>query len=284
VRKKVIYILGAGRSGTTVIDIVLGNNDDIFSCGELVRYSELKAEPHGFLPDSKNYIFWKKIEKKLFERLPSSHDELFRMSRKMEFHPSFFFNFFNLTSRKNRQLYKEYTNTFFDILFESIDQNIVVDSSKYAGRGLGLLRSLKYDLFILYVVRDPVRVVQSFAKKDVEQMPKNYWVANIYYFLVNLICRLVALTAKKSRVYILKYENFLANPAKELENIQNAFDIDLQKSIQTANENGKFEVGLLFEGNRIRLQKTMQLQKERPIYKIGLKSYATRIFNILWWR
>ena len=282
--KKVIYVLGAGRSGTTVIDIVLGNNDDIFSCGELVRYSELKAEPHGFPPDSENYIFWKNIEQKLFDRLPSSHDELFRISRKLEFHPSFFFNLFKLTSRKNKQLYKEYINTFFDILFESIEQNIVVDSSKYAGRGLGLLRALKYDLFIIYVVRDPVRVINAFAKTDVEQMPKKYWVANIYYFLINFICRIVTMMAKKPRVYPLKYENFLSNPAKELENIQEAFGIDLSRSIQTVSENGDFEVGHLFEGNRIRLQKTLRLKKELPIQKMNLKSYLTRLFNILWWR
>ena len=283
-KKKVIYILGTGRSGTTVIDIVVGNNDDIFSCGELVRYSELKAEPHGFPPDSENYIFWKNIEQKLFDRLPSSHDELFRISRKLEFHPSFFFNLFKLTSRKNKQLYKEYINTFFDILFESIEQNIVVDSSKYAGRGLGLLRALKYDMFIIYVVRDPVSVVNAFAKTGVEQMPKNYWVANIYYFLINFICRIVTMMAKKSRVYTLKYENFLSNPAKELENIQEAFGIDLSRSIQISGENGDFEVGLLFEGNRIRLQKTLRLKKEPPIQKMTLKSYLSRLFNILWWR
>ena len=283
-KKKVIYILGTGRSGTTVIDIVVGNNDDIFSCGELVRYSELKAEPHGFPPDSENYIFWKNIEQKLFDRLPSSHDELFRISRKLEFHPSFFFNLFKLTSRKNKQLYKKYINTFFDILFESIEQNIVVDSSKYAGRGLGLLRALKYDLFIIYVVRDPVRVINAFAKTDVEQMPKKYWVANIYYFLINFICRIVTMMAKKPRVYPLKYENFLSNPAKELENIQEAFGIDLSRSIQTVSENGDFEVGHLFEGNRIRLQKTLRLKKELPIQKMNLKSYLTRLFNILWWR
>ena len=283
-KKKVIYILGTGRSGTTVIDIVVGNNDDIFSCGELVRYSELKAEPHGFPPDSKNYIFWKNIEQKLFDRLSTSHDELFRISRKLEFHPAFFFNLFKLTSRKNKQLYQEYINTFFDILFDSIEQNIVVDSSKYAGRGLGLLRALKYDMFIIYVVRDPVSVVNAFAKTGVEQMPKNYWVANIYYFLINFICRIVTMMAKKSRVYTLKYENFLSNPAKELENIQEAFGIDLSRSIQISGENGDFEVGLLFEGNRIRLQKTLRLKKELPIQKMNLKSYLTRLFNILWWR
>lgn len=282
-KKKVIYILGTGRSGTTVIDIVLGKNDDIFSCGELVRFSELKAEPHGFPKDSLNYLFWKKIDKKLFARLSSTHEALFRLSRKIEFHPSFFFNLFHLIPRKDKKRYQEYVNTFFDILFQSIHQNVVVDSSKYAGRALGLLRCLKYDLFIIYVVRDPVRVVRSFAKKNVEQLPKKYLMANIYYFLINFLCRIVIFMAGKSHVYTLKYENFLADPASELENIQNASGIDLQKSIQTARKEGEFEVGFLFEGNRIRLQKKIQLQKERSKKKMDFKSYATRLLNIIWW-
>jgi hypothetical protein len=33
--RKVLYILGWGRSGTTVLDNILGEADDVFSCGEL---------------------------------------------------------------------------------------------------------------------------------------------------------------------------------------------------------------------------------------------------------
>ena len=36
---KVYYIAGAGRSGSTMLDAVLGNCDDFFSCGELINFT-----------------------------------------------------------------------------------------------------------------------------------------------------------------------------------------------------------------------------------------------------
>ena len=36
--QKIVYIMGAGRSGTTLLDIMLGNNPGIFSAGELNRF------------------------------------------------------------------------------------------------------------------------------------------------------------------------------------------------------------------------------------------------------
>ena len=44
---KVIYILGAGRSGSTLLDIILGNNGGVLSCGELRKFEELSGRPRG---------------------------------------------------------------------------------------------------------------------------------------------------------------------------------------------------------------------------------------------
>jgi len=39
-RPKILYIVGAGRSGSTILDIALGNSPEICSSGELVRLPE----------------------------------------------------------------------------------------------------------------------------------------------------------------------------------------------------------------------------------------------------
>jgi len=284
VKEKVIYILGAGRSGTTIIDIVLGNNKNIFSCGELVRFSELRSEPRGVSPESENYRFWKGIEETLFKAFPTSHERLFQLFRKMEYLSSFFMHLFGWRSRKVRQEYKEYIKTFFGILFDTIDESIVIDSSKYAGRALGLLNCLDYDIYLIYVIRDPVMVVKSFAKRNVEQPSKGFISANIYYFIANLMCRIVVMKAKKSHVYILNYENFIRNPVQELNHIQSHFKIDLSESIRLARSQEPFTVGYLFDGNRIRLQKSFQIQKNNLTPIMNLKSYLTRFLNVLWWK
>ena len=63
-KPKIIYIIGAGRSGTTLLDIVLGNAEDIFSAGELNRFSKLQGIPHD-ARDEKVQQFWKQVKEDL---------------------------------------------------------------------------------------------------------------------------------------------------------------------------------------------------------------------------
>ena len=62
-QKKIIFIMGAGRSGTTILDIALGNADGVFSCGELNRYPVRKGIPTGFHKMPDRGIFWKRFTK-----------------------------------------------------------------------------------------------------------------------------------------------------------------------------------------------------------------------------
>ena len=40
-----IYVLGAGRSGTTLLDVVLGSAAGAFSCGEIRKFLQLDGRP-----------------------------------------------------------------------------------------------------------------------------------------------------------------------------------------------------------------------------------------------
>ena len=61
---KIIYILGSGRSGTTLLDILLGNEPSFFSAGELNRIPKLDFHPH----DPRDELvlkFWEEVKKML---------------------------------------------------------------------------------------------------------------------------------------------------------------------------------------------------------------------------
>ncbi len=57
---KIIYIIGAGRSGTTLLDIILGNEDSFFSSGELNRYLKREGIPH-CARDKHVSLFWEEV-------------------------------------------------------------------------------------------------------------------------------------------------------------------------------------------------------------------------------
>nr|MDA3930844.1 hypothetical protein [Prolixibacteraceae bacterium] len=61
---KIIYILGTGRTGTTLLGIALNNNPQIFDAGEILKFIKLHGQPHGFSKNSDNYRFWANVYQK----------------------------------------------------------------------------------------------------------------------------------------------------------------------------------------------------------------------------
>jgi hypothetical protein len=57
-KKKIVYIMGLGRSGTTLMDVVLGNGQHCFSGGELCRYPLRKGIRRTTPIDSPKRQFW----------------------------------------------------------------------------------------------------------------------------------------------------------------------------------------------------------------------------------
>lgn len=58
---KVIYISGIGRSGSTLLDLLISTNDSVFSVGEIYKYNELKKRNIECSCGNKfnKCIFWK---------------------------------------------------------------------------------------------------------------------------------------------------------------------------------------------------------------------------------
>ena len=72
---KLIYIIGSGRSGTTLLDILLGNAKDSFSAGELNRFTTRNGIPPKRDESSLENKFWRNVREKLpksyFDRIDS---------------------------------------------------------------------------------------------------------------------------------------------------------------------------------------------------------------------
>jgi len=278
--------MGAGRSGTTLLDIILGNSEDIFSCGELVRFPTLRGIPHGSKKNDFKYTFWSKIEKKFFSKFPKiiTYDDLLTLSMKIEFHRSFLINFFGFLPSKHLKMYKVYINNLFSSIFEEIDENIIIDSSKYPSRALALSRYLDYELYCIYLIRNPAHVVNAFQKKDIEQPSKNYFSANIYYFIINLYSTFVKFIIYKRNFVMIKYDDLVDNPMECLKKIESTFKIHLSKSKKLIENNKELNVGLLFDGNRIRQSKTINLKRKAYKKTSGIKNLLPIIINFFWWK
>ena len=286
-KRTVIYIIGAGRSGTTLLDIILGNAAGVRSCGELVRFPELHGNPHGVEPGSDNCIFWKRVQSRLESRLGGAIDfsQLERLVSRVDYHRSFLATYFNTLKPDTIASYARYTGALYDSIFDEIDETVIVDSSKYPSRALALYRYLDYDIRYVYLARHPAMVVKSFARRGLEQSYKNFLAANQYYFLANMACNIALGKMRDARIARLTYEQLTGDPVTALKEVQHGIDIDLGAVIEKVADRRELDVHYLFEGNRIRLQKSLVLRpgadrREKP----DIRDRVSGLINSYWWR
>lgn len=277
--KKIIYIIGAGRSGTTLLDVALGNADNIFSCGELNRYPVREGIPTGFQHAPERLTFWKNFT----EGFSKNHDlkKQAILHDEFEYHTGLVKKILGSSRREKYDQYQNFLRDFYARIFDSIEEDVIVDSSKYPGRALGISDALPYEINYIYIKRDPVSVVKSFAKQDVYLPPKSWLNANIYYFLVNSLCKYaIRKLRKKHKVYEIKYEDLISRPEGLLEDIQQALNLDLSKAIGIIGKDEYLTVGELFEGNSMRIKPQIKLRRsQQKKHEKNLRNGVTRLLN-----
>lgn len=283
-KKKVLYIVGTGRSGSTLLEITLGNSKDIFDAGELVRFFKKEGKPHGFSEESDNFMFWQKISDLFFSIYPNvSYSELYRLCNKIEYHKQFIRNLLQLKNKSLTSQYEKIINDLFNVIFSQIEEDWLIDSSKYPGRALALERYLNYEVYYIYLIRNPKGVVKSLGKKNIEQYSQSFLSANIYYFIINLYANIIKVLIPKRRFISVKYENFIYDPIKELRRIERKFDINMYKPCHILKTNSPLKPGLLFDGNRIRMNSEIYLKRSNVKFKKNFKNILTDLVNGIWY-
>lgn len=280
--RKLIYILGAGRSGTTLLDIMLGNNSNAVSLGEINRFYKRSGQPPHRDSDSSTYKFWTIIKSNLKDKGHSNLSELNSLFQKNEYHTSFLKTIFKINNHK----YRNCLNDMYIAINEKSNKEVIIESSKYPCRALNISNYVKNkDLSIhyIYLKKDPVSVVSSFQKADIEQPKKGFLSANLYYFFVNILCSVILfiIKLKGHNTKIIKYEDLVANPVEVLVDLQYHFKIDQQELINKIENNTPLETGLLFDGNRIRLEDSIILRNQSKTINKNFKYYFTRTLNYI---
>ena len=280
---KIIYVISTGRSGSTILDILLGNGKDILSCGELNRYVIRGGSPTYWRhkKGSPTRVFWENIKAKLEAKFSAEFElqELKKVIQQFEYHSNFLnFN----TNKKQFAIYSDFVTKLNATIFENIEQSIIVDSSKYPARALKLAKILDCEIDFIYLRRDPRGVVKSFSKQGITQSSKSWLAANLYYLSVNLLCKFtVYKLRKKHKVIKVSYEALVGQPIETLEFIQKELQINLQPVIEKIKTDNFLIVGPLFEGNRMRMTDKVKLKQHVTHYPNTIKNMFIRIINFL---
>jgi hypothetical protein len=277
--------MGAGRSGTTVLDIVLGNAEGAVSCGELNRFARHRGEPPLVEPESARGRFWARVRAALRQRMARlDFDRLAALEHRHAYHTGALRALLPGASDGEGARYERYVRDLYDSLFEVSGARTLIDSSKYPGRALRVHRALAGSatrVVFVYLRRDPVDVVRSFAKRGIEQPSKSWIAASLYYAVVNALCLAAAgwLRRGAREVVALSYEELLRDPQAALRKIAQGLHLELA-GVERCLSANEFRVGPLFHGNRIRLKPAIALESERGARRrLSWREKLIRILN-----
>ncbi|GAB4293364.1 MAG: sulfotransferase [Ignavibacteriaceae bacterium] len=257
-KRTLVYILGAGRSGSTILGILLGNLPGVFYAGELHYWNIFNGSPSNNLQEAKK--FWSEVKEEFNDAQIHFESDYLKY---LEHHYSMFF----LPWIFKRYLLKQYliyNQKLLSIIFNKSKKQIIVDSSHYPFRAFYLRRLSDIQIKIIYLYRNPVEVVKSFLKRNIEHKYKNPISSNIYLFFVSLLSVIVFFTFRKQNRFRLKYESLISDTERTLDALRNYL------SVQTdIIDTKKLKTGYIFQSNRIRHKEFISIEQKQDDSKFN---------------
>ena len=257
--EKLAYITGSGRSGSTLLDMLLSTNSDIAALGEVHRYSisfnkitnahlctcgetieecpfwtkvSREIQKKGKAPEELKTA-WEQYEKipenpkgdNIIEYLPPKHylqrANFFNILLSARL--SFLFPYAKFISKKIRQGDKIFKDSWdlYECVAGAQDAKVVVDGSKTPGRLMGLCAYKRKPVYVIYLCRDGRAVTHARMKRQGVSME---YAAKAWVLEHKKIFR--ALRAYNTSRLFIKYEALCKNTDQVLSTISAFLDVD----------------------------------------------------------
>ncbi|MHA1273459.1 MAG: sulfotransferase domain-containing protein [Promethearchaeota archaeon] len=295
--KKIIYLAGYGRSGSTILERILGANKNIIALGELKDFLYLldSFEERCSCGEKLNFCsFWNPICNDF-----RSMNLLNLKKNQLNFESIFgFCHLFLKNKKSNREEYKKFLENLFSRIISQSNNEIkyVTDSSKTAResffRPLLLKEINNIEVKMIHIVKDGRACLYSNLTGSNRLMEKGIdarvpWAGLrtvISWPLANLAAHLFQLISDKGDYFRLRYEDFLKEPEKYLKELGNFLDIDFSPQIKMINREEIIPLSHQIAGNRIRSQVNLRLNgKNKEVWKKKLSWQYRLLFWLFDW-
>jgi hypothetical protein len=267
-RPKVIYVLGAGRSGSTILGVTLGNCEGVFYAGELDKWLGRRGESP--LPGAERASFWEQV------RAGVAAADLFgSATRCLERSSALVQPRCWRARRRLRSRYRRVAQELYLAVARTAQATHIVDTSHYPLRARELQALDGIELYLLFAVREPHSVVASFGREDVIERRFGPLAANAYMFLTYLVSTWVFLRHPRGRRLVMRHEDFRADPARAIRQV-----LDVAGSSAPVPDLRALGTGLPFQGNRLVRSDAVALQAGRP--DPARRLLLTSVFQFPW--
>jgi len=268
-KQKLVYILGTGRCGSTVLEIVLGSHPKIQATGEFHGIPFPKWMPGTVCACGQEFDhcpLWSKVYVEYHKYV--DFDQQLKTQSRFEYHRSLPRALFHrmLGTAEIRE-HARGMSDLIRVIAQCSGKEVVSESSKSADRGYmySLARSSEFDVYYIHLVRDGRGYMFSRSsvpdgagygkKKEVSSagMLALRWVGP------NLLAMLLC-SRPRDRYLRIRYEDFVEHPVDVLEQVGRFIGLDMTPVIEKVRDRRPIPVSHLLGGNRLRFSPTITLE------------------------
>jgi len=266
---RVIYIAGYGRSGSTILDILLSQSDQISGFGELTNLMEngwINNEYCSCGDRINECKFWAKIKKSWEESSPISVNEYIILQKR-------YLNKYSIIKLLKNSIFKskkfkkfeESTILLYKLLSKNSDKSYIIDSSKSPIR-MYALKIMDINIDVIHLVRDGRAVANSLKrplKKDLKKgiqediNSKTVYKTILAWMFSNMLVRILS---NKLNYLVVRYEDLINDGERTIKNIEKKLDINLQPTINKIRNNEVLNKEHIAAGNRLRMQDNLKFK------------------------
>lgn len=290
---RVLYVTGAGRSGSTVLDTVLGNHPDAASVGELCNAGRTWADPGEYCACgvlAGECSFWRQVRHQwqaARRPITTAPDWQALQSRfeRLRWAPYLFAQ--RLLRSEAFGEYADGVRTLYEAIARVSGKRVIVDSSKSPLRAQALTRVPGIDLRLIHLVRDGRGVAWSLMKayredsgteihKDVQARP--LWHTALMWRVTNRLAEIALENVPQEKRMRLRYEDFVEAPCEALTRIERVTGLEYRAVATAVARGDHLNIGHVIAGNRVRMSGAIRLRAD-----VAWRHNLTRAQRALFW-
>jgi len=242
---KVIYVMGSGHSGSTILGVALGNCQGVFFAGEMNRYLTRSGMP--VLGGLERTRFWASVREQVPQAEPlfgeGAHELLERSSAALRPDRA-------RAADALRARYREVTASLFGAVAATADAQYVVDTSHFPLRARELQQTPGVELHLIFLVRDAEPVVSSImrlvSRHDIARRRVMTLRTSADLWLTYALSLRVFMGQPEQRRLLVRYEDLVAAPEAVLAAVLAHFG-----SQAAVPDLGALRTGLAIHANRL---------------------------------
>lgn len=276
---RVVYVMGAGRSGSTVLDTILNNHDEVFGVGELVHlFREGAAEQENCscgAPRDKCEV-WHSVRERWSELTGlapiTTHSQILpKFTRVQRFALR---EWLRMRPGNRDPQFEEclrQTRATYEAIADVTGRRVIIESSKNPLRAKLLCLTPGLDVRLIHLVRDARGVAWSRMKEFVKSKeggvpqdipPRPIHISCGYWLFMNAISERVRRAFPDRPAARIHYEDFVSQPDQTLKRIGEIAGLDYSDVAKRLADGEPMAPGHLYAGNRVRTGGPIRLRSD----------------------